>query len=276
MKKKLLIIVGILVAIPILLVAAVAIFINPLVKAGVEKGGSAALKVPVHLNRASIRWSGHATLAGFEVGNPAGFSEPKSVAFDRVSVSVGPSDLFKDVIHVPEVTIVKPDLTLEFSGTKNNLSALMDNVSGGKKAPEPEKPVEKPSGKKFLVHKLRVEEGTVRFKSDLLPGGAKSVTLPSVELENVGTAEGGATLGDILQKVLEALEGAALKAGQGVLPPGLLDNLKSGLKDIPGRTVQEIEKESGELKKQAEQLKIKELDPAELQNKLKGKKKTVD
>jgi hypothetical protein len=277
MRKKIWIVVGILVAIPVLLVAGVAIFIDPIVKTGVEKGGSAVLKVPVRLDRASIRWSGRATLAGFQIGNPAGFTEPQSVAFDRIDVAVGPADLFKEVIHVGEISIVKPDLTLEFSGTKNNLSALSDNLSGGKSTAEPGKPAEKPAdkaaekpaGKKFLVQKLRVEEGTVRFKSDLLPGGAKSVTLPSVELENIGTAEGGATLGDILQKVLDAMTGAALKAGEGVLPPGLLDSLRSGLKDIPTRTVEEF-------KKQAEELKSKDLDPAELQKKLPGKKKTAD
>jgi uncharacterized protein involved in outer membrane biogenesis len=273
MRKKILVAVGILVAIPIVLVAAVAIFINPIVRAGVEKGGSAALKVPVHLNRASIRWSGHATLGGFQAGNPAGFTEPKSLAFDRIDVAVGPADLFKDVVHIGEITIVKPDLTLEFSGTKNNLSALMDNVSGGQKAPEPETPAHKASGKKFLIHRLRVDEGTVHFKSDLLPGGAKAVTLPSIQLENVGTAEGGATMAQILQTLLEALTGAALKAGQGILPAGLLDNLQSGIRELPARSAQEIQKMEDELKKQAEE-KAKELDPKSLRDRL--KKKSAD
>jgi uncharacterized protein involved in outer membrane biogenesis len=269
MRKKLFVVVGILVAIPLLLVGAVAVFINPIVRASVEKGGSAALKVPVHLHQASIRWSGHATLGGLQIGNPVGFTEPQSVAFDRIDVAVGPADLFKQVIHIGEVTIVKPDLTLEFSGTKNNLSALMDSISGGKKTPEAEKPAEKSSGKKFLIHKLRIDEGTVRFKSDLLSGGAKSVTLPSSQLENIGTAEGGATLDEILQKVLDALSGAALKAGDGVLPPGLMDSLRSGIKDLPARTMEE-------LKKQTDELKSKELDPAELQKKLPLKRKTAD
>jgi hypothetical protein len=269
MKKKILIVCGILVAVVFLLVAGVALFINPIVRAGVEKGGSAALKVPVHLDRALIRWTGHATLGGFQIGNPAGFTEPRSVAFDRIDVAVGPADLFKEVIHIGEVTIVKPDLTLEFSGTKNNLSALSNNLSGGEKTPEA-KPAEKAPGKKFLIHKLRIQEGTVRFKSDLLPGGAHSVTLPSVELDNVGTAQGGATLGEILGTVLDSLTQGALKAGEGILPAGLLDNLRRGIRDLPARTVEEFQKETEELKKEA--------DPAELQKKLRDrlKKKTAD
>ena len=273
MKKKILLTIGILVAIPVLLLVGVAIFINPIVRVGVEKGGTAALKVPVRLDRAAIRWSGHATLGGFQIGNPPGFTEPRSVAFDRVDVAVGPADVFKNVIHIREVTVVKPDLTLEFSGTKNNLSALTDNLSGGKKTPEA-KPAPQAPGKKFLIDKLRVQEGTVRFKSDVLPGGAKSVTLPSLELENVGSAEGGATLGQILGTVLEALASGALKAGEGILPAGLLDNLRSGIQDLPARTVEEFQKE---IQKESQELK-KEADPAELQKKLRDrlKRKTAD
>ncbi len=58
MKKRVLIVVGILLAIPLLLVAGVALFIDPIVRAAVEKGASSALKVPVHLDRAAIAEGG--------------------------------------------------------------------------------------------------------------------------------------------------------------------------------------------------------------------------
>jgi hypothetical protein len=270
MKKRVLIIVGILLVIPLLLVAGVVLFIDPIVRAGVEKGASSALKVPVHLDRASIRWSGRATLGTFDVGNPHGFTEKRALAFDRVDVAVGPADLLRHVIHVGEVTIVKPELILEFAGTKNNLSALMDNLSSGQKSPSSGTS----SGKKFLIHRLRVEEGKVWFKSDLLSGGPRSVTLPPLQLENIGTAEGGATTREILHTLLQSLTSAALKAGEGILPAGLLENLRSSIQELPARTVDEIRKEGDELKKQAE----KELDPAELQKRLKGRlqRKTAD
>ncbi len=266
MKKKLLIAVGILVAIPILLLAGVALFINPIVRTGVEKGGSAALKVPVQLEKASIRWSGHATLGKFEVGNPGGFSERKAFAFDQIDVDLQPRDLLKSVIEVGQISVVKPEVIVEFSGTKNNLSALLDNLSAGKSEPAP-----KAAGKKFIVHKVRIQEATVWFKSNLLGGGPRSVTLPSLELENVGTAEGGATLGDILEAVIQALGSAALKSGEGILPKELLDNLRSGIKDVPGQMLDEI-------RRRAEELKSKTPDPSELEKKIRKwpKPKTAD
>ena len=68
----------------------------------------------------------------FEAGNPSGFSEPRAIAFDRVDVSLKPRELFRDVINIDQLTVVKPEMTLEFRGAKNNLSALMDNLSAGR------------------------------------------------------------------------------------------------------------------------------------------------
>src|SRR5437016_3738874 len=140
MKKRLFVIVGILIVLPLLLVLMTLIFIDPIVRIGVEKGGSAALKVPVSLKDASIRFSGRATLSGLEIANPPGYAEPRSVVFERVDAAVRPGSLLHDVVDVAEVTIVKPELTLEFSGTRSNWSVLMENLSSGKTEPRGEKP----------------------------------------------------------------------------------------------------------------------------------------
>jgi uncharacterized protein involved in outer membrane biogenesis len=267
MKKKLLIAVGILIAIPILILFAAVLFIDPIVRTAVGKGASMAFKVPAHLDRASIRWSGQATLEGFEMGNPPGYREPRALAFERVEAAARPRDLLGNVVHVGEVTIVKPDLTLEFVGSKNNLSALLDNLPGARvPGKEKEGGEAKPSGKKFMIHRVRIVDPSVRFRSDLLGGEGKTLTLPPLELENVGTASGGATMGEILGVVLQALGNSALKAGEGILPPQLLDNLRSGIRDLPGRSLEE-------LKKSTEQLKSKELDPAEIEKRLRGRQK---
>jgi len=263
MKKKLLIGAGIALAIPILLVVAAVLFINPIVRTRVEKSASAALQVPVRLDRASIRWPGKATLGRLEIDNPRGFQEPRALAFQRIEGSIKPRELFQDVLHVGVVTIAKPDLTLEFVGSRNNLSALLDNLSagGGRKS----------SGKKFLIRKLRIEEGTVRFRSDLLGGNDRSFALPTLELENIGTAEGGASMGEILGSVLQTLARAALNAGGGTLPAKLLENLRDAIRDLPARSLDEI-------RRRAEEMKSKELDPSELQRKLRERleRKTAD
>ncbi|HLY74001.1 MAG TPA: hypothetical protein VKU80_07765 [Planctomycetota bacterium] len=213
-------ILGAIIAIPMLLVLGMLILIDPLVKGGIETGGSTALRVPVHLKSAFILFSGKASLTGFEIANPPGFAESRSVAFERVDTAVQPTSLLRDTIDVGDLIIVKPELTLEFTGTKSNWSALLDNLSTGKPANDPKAPAG--PGKKFIIRRMRIEEVRARFRSDLIPGGATSVTLPSIELENVGTAEGGKSLGQVLQVILHSLGNSALKAGQGIVPAELL------------------------------------------------------
>jgi len=258
MKKTFLIILGILVLLPVLLLLVGVIFVDPIVRSGIEKGGSHALKVPVHLKTASIGlFSGKASLSGFEVANPPGYAESRSVAFGRIDTEVRPSSLLHDVVEIGELTVVKPELTLEFTGTKSNWSTLMDNLSPGKPEAKEEKPAT--PGKKFIIHRMRIEEAGALFRSDVIPGGGTSVTLPSIDLENVGTAEGGATLGQVLNVILHQLGDAALKAGQGIVPTELLNNLGASLKenlktlqDLPSKSVEELQKnlpESEKLKK---------------------------
>ena len=260
--KKLLIAAAIVLALPLILVAIAALFIDPIVRSSVERGAASALKVPVRLDRASVRWAGKVTLGGFQVQNPTGYQEPRAVAFERIDAVTPPKELFHDVVHIGEVTMAKPEVTLEFVGASNNLSKLLDNLSRDK-APEQGKP----SGKKFLIHRLRITEATVRFRSDLLSGGGRTLTLPTLELENIGTAEGGATLGDVLGVVLRSLAGAALKEGEGMLPANLLESLRGATRDLPAQSLDEIRRRA------EEELKAKELDPTDIEKRLRDRLK---
>jgi len=260
MKKKLLIATAVVLAIPLILFGIATLFIDPIVRSRVERGASEALKVPVRLDRASIRWAGQATLAGFQAHNPAGFQEPSAISFDRIDAVAKPRDLFRDVVPISEVTIAKPELTLEFVGASNNLSKLLDNLSQGRAPDRGKSP-----GKKFLIRKLRITEATVRFRSDLLAAGGRSVTLPTLELENIGTAEGGASTAEVLSVVLGTLGSAALKEGEGLLPSNLLEGLRGTIRDLPGRSLDEIRKRA------EEQLKSKELDPSEIERRLRDR-----
>ncbi len=91
-----------------------------------------------------------------------------------------------------------------------------------------------------------------RFRSNLIPSGAMSVTLPSIELGNMGTAEGGATMGQILDVTLHQLGNASLKAGQGIVPAELLNNLGGTLKEGVNAFEKMPSKPGEELKKQQE------------------------
>jgi hypothetical protein len=249
MKRFLITLGCIVVGVPLFLIVVVAIFIDPIVRMGVEKGCSAVLKVPTHLASAVIRFSGRATMEGLRISNPPGYQEPVAVAFDKFEAAVRPSALFKKVIKIDEMTVEKPELTLEFKGTKSNWGTLMENLSGGKEpAPKKEEPrAETPPGKTFIIHQVRITGAVAHFRSDLIPGGTTSVALPPVELKDVGTAEGGATMGQLLSTILQSLGDSALKAGQGIVPPDLLKSLNTEVleraKKLPGQAMEVLKEQ---------------------------------
>ena len=251
--RKLLKVVGVLLVLFVVGVAVIAICIDPIVRRGVEYGSTSALKVPTRLGAATVKFSGKATLDRFEVDNPAGFKEPKAIVFERLDLALRPKGLFDPAVYVDELRIVKPEVTLEFTGTKNNLSTLLDHLSAGKPAAE-----EKKEGKKFLIRKLRIESGTVKFRSDLLSETARTLTLPPIELDNIGTAEGGASTTELLRVLLQALATAALNAGEGVLPKELLNSLRGDLSKQMQSIPDELRRKLGDIKvpEQAEPEKV--------------------
>ncbi|MBI4566438.1 MAG: hypothetical protein HY716_17285 [Planctomycetes bacterium] len=228
MKKRLWIGAGALAGVLVIGLAGAVLALDPIVRAGVVKLSSDALKVPTRLESATVRLGGSARVDRFEISNPAGFSEPRAASFERFQLAVRTSTLFSDTVIVPEMTVVKPEMTIEFAGTKSNWSVLMDNLSEG--STKPDEPSD--AAKQFRIEKLRVEGATVRFRSDLLGGGATSVTLPAIELKDIGTDEKAASMADVLGALLQALGSEALKEGRSFLPQELLGRFR---RDVSAR-----------------------------------------
>jgi hypothetical protein len=229
MKKKLLIAFGIFLSIPLVVLILMALMIDTVVKTGTETAASMALKVPAKLEEATIKHAGRATLRGFEIGNPPGYREARAASVEEFDAVLRTASLFEDVIDVPDVRVVKPDLTIEFIGMKSNWSVLMNNLAsvGSGTSGEQESGKSAGPGKKFRIERLRVEGATVRFRSDLIPGGTHVVTLAPFELKGIGTTRGGASMGQVLGALLHSLGGEAAKSGDPQLPQTLLESLKS-------------------------------------------------
>src|SRR5688572_15443953 len=115
MMRKVLKVLGFLVLLFVVGVAVMTIMIDPIVRRGIEYGTTSALKVPTRLDSATVKFSGKANLDHFEVDNPAGFTEPKAIVFERLDLVLRPKGLFDPSVYVDELRIVKPEVTLEFS-----------------------------------------------------------------------------------------------------------------------------------------------------------------
>ena len=248
MKKKVLIALAILLAIPLVALLLVAVMIDSVVKSGTETAASIALKVPAKLKGATIKYAGRATLSGFEIGNPPGYQEPRAAAFEEFDAVLRTSSLLEDVIDVRDVLVAKPDLTIEFIGTRSNWSVLMNNLASVAGGPPSERDSGKAGagvGKKFRIERLRVEGATVRFRSDLIPGGSHALTLPPFELKAIGSSTGGASMAQVLGTLLHAMGGEAARSGEDHLPQQLLESFKN---EATGSALKAIESSQQHLK----------------------------
>lgn len=197
MKKKLLIFLAILIFVPGAGTLFVAVAVDPMTRAGFVKGSSEALKVETRLDVARVRFNGSVHLEKFEIANPPGFHEPHAATVPQLDGSIKFLSLISDTVEGGEVTVLKPELTLEYVGLKSNWDHLVENLRQGKDE----------KGKRFKIAKLRVESGSVRIKSNLVPGGARVIPVPTFEVKDVGEK----SMAELLLLIFQSMITEAIK-----------------------------------------------------------------
>lgn len=183
-----------------------------------------------------------ASLAKLFVGNPEGYKTASAIEMGDIKISVKIGSVMSDTIVINEINIQGPLITLEGSLTgKNNISAILDNVTAygaSDQQPKPEAAAApaKKSQKKFIVKDLVINGGKITLSiSGLGQNLSAPVALPTLHLQDIGTAENGVTADQLVQKILKPLLASVTKAGVAEVGNlgGKLKNLgKSGADEI--------------------------------------------
>ncbi len=199
MKKAFLIIGGIVVVLVLAIGIGAGFFMGNIVKAGVNNLGPRATQSNVELASANLSpFSGTGTFKGLVVGNPQGWSPNPAFSLGEVHVDVAPGSLFQDTIVINELVIDRPEFNYETKLFSSNIKDLLANIEkytgkGGETADK------QASAKKFIVKKLRFTNG----KATIAVGGvATPVPLPEIQLDDIGTAEGGVSGSRVAMVVL--------------------------------------------------------------------------
>ena len=202
-------VIGAVVGIVIIVVAAVFFLlssIDSLIETAVETYGSEATKATVQLDDVEVSpTSGQGVMRGLFVGNPAGFETASAFKLGAISVRLDVGTLTEDTIVINEVIIDKPEVTYEIGAGGSNIDALKRNVNAyagterkgaaGKKADG--------AGPKLIITKLRITAGVVNVSAAFLKGKKMSAPLPTIELNDIGKKEGGASPGEVIEQVIE-------------------------------------------------------------------------
>jgi hypothetical protein len=197
----------------LLVVVAVAVFLlysslDAIVTSAVEKFGSEITQTQVTLKETKISATdGKGVLRGFRMTNPANFKTKSAVEFDEISIVLDIKTITEDTIVIKDVTIAGPRITYEHSSDGSNIDKIKHNVDSylgtGNGTP---KQKSSEGGKKLIIEKLSIVNGKANVSAAILQGKTMSVDLPDIVLKDIGKSKGGATPGEVANKILDALK----------------------------------------------------------------------
>lgn len=213
--KRLLIIGGSVVAGIIIVVFLVLYFgLNSLIKTAVESYGPRITGVPVTLEDSDVSlFSGSGSLKGFSLGNPKGFTAPKALSADDITVQVDKGSLTSDVVVIRKIHIIKPLIVYERIGKTDNVSEIEQNIKSytGSDSSQSKDDSQTDDGskasKKLIIEDFLIKDAVVQA---LLPDIQEEVLLeiPEIHLTGLGAEEGGITPKTMAARIIKALEAA--------------------------------------------------------------------
>lgn len=241
--KKVLKVLLVLVILAVALVVVAWLSLDHIVKAGVEKGGTYAMKVPTSLDTAMVHvFGGEIVLNGLNIANPKDFTTPHLMKSGKIDVAVDIGSLTGSTVRVSKFVIDGLDVCIEQKGLGvSNVSVMMDNVTppaGGGTEAQKKETAKESSGKKIAVNQILIKN--VKAHVQLLPIGSAKATMldievPEILLNNVSQDNAaGVAMPELMKKVVPAILMAVVKKGEGVIPPDFANSLTSNISGAVG------------------------------------------
>ena len=206
--------VGIIAVVVLTLLLAIAgLWLDSIIKAGIETVGPRITRTAVTLERVRVSLlSGQGRIHGMVIGNPEGFQTENAfkLADTRVRLKIG--SVFSDRIVIDELVIDGPEVTYERGRSGSNIDQIQKNVEafGSAASQNPPSPQttkgDESSQRKFQINRLIVKNGRVRLSAAFMEGKAVDVSLPDIELKDIGSGSKGATPKEIVSRVFEAIQ----------------------------------------------------------------------
>lgn len=235
--KLLVKLIGLVLVLVLVAGAAVVFFGDTLVQKGIEKGGETALGVATRVGSIDISLAGgEATMNQLTIANPPGFSTRQFLELGQANMAVSLNSLLSDTVTVPRVAISGVRVNLEQKGDRNNVNPLLERARSlageGDKKTDTSSGADKEGAKKFIITHFSLDD--VQVNANLEAFGQNSslnLVLPKIELRNLGDEQGGLTMPELIEKVVQVILATAQKSS-GQLSPALARLLSGELSDL--------------------------------------------
>jgi len=235
MKTLVKLVVLLLIIVAVILGAAT-FYLDSIAKKAVEYGGEKALGVPTKVAKLHISLlGGSSELGGFTIANPQGFEEAQFMALDNAEVAVNLQSLMSDKIRISKVALSGLHLMIEQKNQSSNVQALFKNVpksQAGQSTPSASSDTSG-SAKKFVIEKLILEDINVSAQLTALGNKVSEVnlTVPPINMTNVGEKNGGMTMEQLIEFIVQTVVKATANSSSG-LSPALSQLLKADMANL--------------------------------------------
>lgn len=205
---------------------------SAIVKGSVEEYGPEYTGTTVVLDDVSFSpFGGTAGLSGLVIGSPEGFDADQTFSLKEISVKLEPSTLLSDTVHINEIRITDPEITVEYKKGKLNIGALMDNLSQYVSEDTDE------TTTNVIIDDLYITGAKVFVMG--LPVGeeGKPIVLPDIHLKDMGNVSGneeGVSFVEATEETMAAVTSAVTKVLASSKVKELLEGGKKFLKGIFG------------------------------------------
>lgn len=217
----------------VLIVGGVGVYyFDSLVVRGIEVGGSRVLGTQVDVDSALISpVGGVGSISGLRVANLEGFQSDYAFQMEEISIELDVGSVFSDVVIVESVTISQPQITYERSLTRDNIRALLNNISSGGGASAPTD--EAASTRRIIIREFLMESPRVNLVAASMEA---PIALPSITLRNIGEENNAATVADALRQILSAVSTSILNSD-----PPVLDMIRDNVENRLQQGAEEVE-----------------------------------
>jgi len=201
-------VIGWIVGIVVLALVALGVFVylksEDLVARGIETYGSRYLETDVSVAQVNLSLTeGSGEILGLDIGNPSGFGSGSAFALGRIKIVLDPQQTSSELIVLKEVIVDAAQVGAVVRGKRSNLQTLLDNLNrnvGGEAAATD---AAEPAGPKLIIERFRFTNATASVDSDI--AGQMALSIPDVQLKDIGRASNGATIGAALQQLMQPI-----------------------------------------------------------------------
>jgi uncharacterized protein involved in outer membrane biogenesis len=190
--------------------------LDSLIKEAIEEYGPPIVQADVKLKEVEISATdGMGALRGLVIGNPKGFETPSAFELGEISLSLDVATVTEDVIVIKEINIKAPQVTYELGADGSNIDAIKRNVDsfvGPSAGGEQSASSDDGKGPKLVIEKLNITGGKVNVSATMLKGKTLSAPLPDIHLKDIGKDKGGASPGQVVERILASVKDGAGKA----------------------------------------------------------------